>query len=119
MSVFERRLLRDSSFGLTGKFIRISWLYVILLCALAGIGYVALYSAAGGAPEPYASKHILRFGFGLGLMLGIAMIDIRFIAKMSWVAYAGGIVLLVLVRSMLVTVPEPLAVWQLPSAPKY
>lgn len=100
MSVFERRLLRDSSFGLTGKFLRISWLYVILLCALAGIGYVALYSAAGGAPEPYAAKHILRFVFGLTLMLGIAMIDIRFIAKLSWVAYAGGIALLVLVLRM-------------------
>ena len=97
MSVFEKRLVREASFGLTAKFLRISWLYIMLLCGLAGVGYVALYSAAGGAPEPYASKHLIRFGLGLTLMIGIALIDIRFIARMSWLAYAVGVGLLVLV----------------------
>jgi rod shape determining protein RodA len=46
---------------------------VLLLCAVAAVGYVALYSAGGGSPEPYASKHALRFGFGLVMMLSIAM----------------------------------------------
>ena len=96
MSVMERRLIREASFGLTSKLWQISWLYVVLLCMLAAVGYVALYSAAGGSPEPYASRHILRFGFGLTLMLSIALVDIRFIAKMSWLAYAAGVVLLVL-----------------------
>ena len=64
MSVMERRLIRETSFGLTTKLWQISWLYVLLLCGLAGVGYVALYSAAGGAPEPYASRHLLRFGWG-------------------------------------------------------
>ncbi len=100
MSVFERRLLREASFGLTHKFLRISWVYVGFLCILAGIGYAALYSVAGGASEPYAAKHILRFGFGVALMIGIALIDIRFIARMSWLAYAGGVGLLVLVLRM-------------------
>ena len=45
--------------------------------ALAGVGYTALYSAAGGAPEPYAARHALRFGVGLILMLGIAAIEHR------------------------------------------
>ena len=96
----ERRLIREGSFDLTRKLLRISWLYVLLLTALAGVGYVALYSAAGGAAEPYAGRHILRFGFGLTLMLCIAMIDIRFIARLSWLAWAGGVVLLVLVLVM-------------------
>ncbi|CAH2600065.1 SEDS family protein MrdB [Rhodovastum atsumiense] len=100
MSVFERRLIRETSFGLTGKLWRIPWLYVLLLCTLAGVGYVALYSAAGGSSEPYAAKHILRFAFGLGLMLSIALVDIRFIARLSWLAYAGGVLLLVLVLHM-------------------
>ena len=56
-----RRLTRaEPSFGLAAKLWQVSWTYVALLCALAGIGYVALYSAAGGAPEPYASRHIQR-----------------------------------------------------------
>jgi rod shape determining protein RodA len=100
MSVGERRLIREASFGLTNKLWQISWFYVLLLCTLAAVGYAALYSAAGGSPEPYAAKQILRFGFGLMLMLSIALVDIRFIAKLSWVAYAGGVVLLILVLKM-------------------
>ena len=99
MSVTERRLIRETSFGLTGKLWQISWLYVLLLCALASVGYVALYSAGGGA-EPYAARHIIRFAFGLMLMLCIALVDIRFIARFSWLAYAGGVGLLLLVAQM-------------------
>jgi rod shape determining protein RodA len=69
---------------------------VLLLCAIAAVGYVALYSAGGG-PEAYAAKHAIRFGFGLVLMLGIALIDIRFVARFAWVGYLGGVALLVLV----------------------
>ena len=100
MSILERRLLREPSFGITGKLWQINWLYVLLLCALAGVGYAALYSAGGGSAAPYAAKHAMRFGFGLVLMLSIALIDIRFLARLAWPAYAGGIVLLVLVMRM-------------------
>jgi rod shape determining protein RodA len=88
------------SFGLATKLWQVSWTYVALLCALAGVGYVALYSAAGGASEPYATRHILRFGFGLGMMLCIALIDIRFIMRLSWLVYGVSVVLLVLVLRM-------------------
>jgi rod shape determining protein RodA len=98
--MMERRLWREASFDLTGKILQINWLYVLLLCALAGVGYAALYSAAGGSPEPYANRQALRFGFGVVMMLGIALIDIRFIARLAWPAYAAGIVLLVLVMRM-------------------
>ena len=100
MSLMERRLIRETSYGLTAKLWQISWIYVLLLCALAAVGYTALYSAAGGSPDPYASRHILRFSFGLALMLAISLIDIRFIAKLSWLAYAGCVVLLILVLKM-------------------
>ncbi len=98
--MMDRRLIRETSFGLTNKLWQISWTYVVLLCALAGVGYVALFSAAGGSPEPYASRHVLRFAFGLGLMLSIALVDIRFIARLSWLLYVLGIGLLVLVLRM-------------------
>jgi rod shape determining protein RodA len=98
--ISARRLIRaEPSFGLMAKFWQVSWLYVLLLCALAGVGYVALYSAGGG-PEPYASKHIMRFAFGLVMMLSIAMVDIRFIARFSYPVYAVSIALLVLVLRM-------------------
>jgi len=82
------------------KLWRVNWTFAILLCALAAVGYAALYSAAGGASEPYASRHLLRFGFGFAMMLGIALIDIRFVARLSWPVYGLATGLLVLVLRM-------------------
>ncbi len=96
----ERRLWREPSFDLMGKVLQVNWLYVMLLGALAGVGYTALYSAAGGAPEPYATRHALRFAFGLVLMLAIGLVDIRFIARLAWPAYVACVGLLVLVLRM-------------------
>jgi rod shape determining protein RodA len=98
--ISERRLLRaEPDFGLLTKLWRVNWLYVALLCALAGCGYVALYSAGGG-PEPYAWRHGMRFGFGLVMMLCLALTDIRFLARFSWPFYALSIVLLILTLKM-------------------
>jgi rod shape determining protein RodA len=94
--ITERRLLRaEPDFGLLTKLYQVNWLYVLLLCALAACGYVALYSAGGG-PEPYAWRHGMRFAFGLVMMLSLAMVDIRFLARFSWPFYALSLVLLVL-----------------------
>jgi rod shape determining protein RodA len=90
----DRRLLRQTSFDLTTKVLRISWLYVLLLCALAAVGYTALYSAAGGSPEPFAARHVIRFATGLVIMVGVALVDIRFIARLAWPAYVVALGLL-------------------------
>ncbi len=96
----EKRLLRaEPNFGLLTKLLRVHWLFVALLCALAGVGYVALYSAGGG-PEPYAWRHAIRFGFGLVMALSLAMIDIRILARLSWPMYALSILLLALTLKM-------------------
>jgi rod shape determining protein RodA len=97
-AVFERRLLaHDRGAVILAKLWRIPWGFVLLLCLLAAAGYVALYSAGGGAPEPYAQRHAIRFGFGLVVMLAVALVDIRVIARLAWPAYAGGLALLALV----------------------
>ena len=96
--IFERRLLtRDRGAGVLEKLWQIPWSFVLLLAAIAGIGYIALYSAGGGSPEAYAAKHAIRFGFGLVVMLSIALVDIRLIARLAWPAYLGGLALLALV----------------------
>jgi rod shape determining protein RodA len=95
--MMDRRLLRETSFGLTAKLWQINWFYILLLCALAGVGYTALYSAAGGSPEPYADRHVMRFAAGLVLMVGLAMVDIRIIQKLAWPTYAVCLALLVVV----------------------
>ena len=98
--MMEGRLWLRGSHDLSGKIFRINWIFVLLLCALASVGYTALYSAAGGSPDPYATRHIVRFAFGLLLMMCIALVDIRFIARLSWVVYAVGVLLLILVLKM-------------------
>ena len=54
------------------------------------VGYAMLYSAAGGAHEPWAWRHGVRFGVGLGAMLVVALIDIRFWFRLAWPIYARG-----------------------------
>lgn len=95
--MMERRLWREGSLGIAGKVLQTNWFFALLVCCLAAVGYMALYAAAGGSPEPYAQKQLFRFLIGLVIMLGIAMIDIRVIAKWSWWFYALGIVLLLIV----------------------
>ena len=93
--LYERRLLRvERGFGVLEKLWAMPWIFILMLCALAGVGYVALYSAGGGNPAIYASKHAIRFAFGLILMVCIALVDIRVIAKLSWLGYAFGLGLL-------------------------
>jgi rod shape determining protein RodA len=91
------RPFRDRSFGLVRKFLRINWLFVLCVCALAGVGYAAMYSAAGGSTTPYANSQLYRFLTSLLLMLALAMIDIRIIAKLSWPSYVLGVLLLIAV----------------------
>ncbi len=98
--MMDRRLWREPSFDLAGKVLRVNWLYMLLLCALAGVGYATLYSAGGGSAEPYATRHAMRFGIGLIMMLAIGMVDIRVIARLAWPAWLGGVILLALVLRM-------------------
>ncbi len=96
--ITDKRLLRaEPSFGLLAKLWRVSWLYVLLVAALAGVGYAALYSAGGGAAHPYAAPQSVRFAAGLVMMLVLALTDIRWLARLAWPLYAISIALLGLV----------------------
>ena len=89
---------RGRGLSLAGKLLRLDWGLVLLVVALAGIGFVMLYSVAGGSVEPWARRQALRFGVGLALMVVIALIDIRFWRRTAPLAYAGALVLLVAVE---------------------
>jgi rod shape determining protein RodA len=85
---FHKRLLRaEPSFRLLAKLWRISWLYVLLICLLAGVGYVTLYSAGGGTPYPFAAPQAARFAVGLVLMITVAMLPPKMLVRISWPLY--------------------------------
>jgi rod shape determining protein RodA len=75
----------------------IDWLFCALLCAIAGIGGLMLYSVANGAWEPWAAKHLTRFGLCLLLCLALALVDIRVWFTCAYPVYVIGLVLLLAV----------------------
>ncbi|MGF1551090.1 MAG: rod shape-determining protein RodA [Paracoccaceae bacterium] len=84
--------------GLVAKLLRLDWALVLALVALAGVGALMLYSVAGGSAEPWAAAQAKRFVVGLGLMLAIALVDVRLWRLVSPLAYAAALSLLVAVE---------------------
>ncbi|WP_222546938.1 rod shape-determining protein RodA [Asaia lannensis] len=98
---WQKRLWRpEPSFRLLGKLLQINWLYVLLICALAGVGYLALYSAGGGTAKPFARPQMVRFGFGLVMMIVVALTSPRVLRLLSIPIYIAAITLLTLVLRM-------------------
>lgn len=80
------------------KLLRVSWPFLILLCLVAGVGFVSLYSAAGGNIEPWAGRHMIRFCIGMIGLLIVALIDIRLWLRFSYALYALTLLLLLFVE---------------------
>lgn len=90
--VFEQRGL-----SLKDKVLRIRWPFLLLLCAIASIGFVMLYSAAGGSMQPWASRQLARFVVAFGILLLVAVTDIRLWLRLAYPTYLVALVLLVVV----------------------
>lgn len=71
---------------------------IVLIAATASVGFVMLYSAAGGDTQPWASRQMARFGIGFAMMFFVALVDLRHWKQLSYPAYALGILLLVAVE---------------------
>ena len=54
---------------LSTKITELDWRLIGLLCVVAFIGTAMLYSIAGGQWQPWAVKHVIRFGALLIVML--------------------------------------------------
>ena len=78
---------RAHKLGFAEKFWGISFSYVLLICILASVGIVMLYSAANGSWYPWAWAQLIRFGLGFGVMLVMAFIDIRIFLRFSYWFY--------------------------------
>lgn len=80
------------------KILHLNWALVVLLTAVAAIGWLMLYSVAGGTIETWAKPQMQRFGMGLALMLFIAFVPIWFWRNLSALAYLGSVGLLLVVE---------------------
>jgi rod shape determining protein RodA len=80
------------------KLAQVNWAMVLLVCLVAAVGFVMLYSAAGGDFDPWADRQMVRFAVGLVLMLSVAVVDIRIWLRYAYLIYAGALALLVAVE---------------------
>jgi rod shape determining protein RodA len=92
--------MRAPEMSLGEKLWQINWGLILLLAIIAGIGFAVLYSAAGGRVDPWALKHIIRFGVSLLFLLTIALVDIRVWLQLAYPIYFAVLLLLAAVDVM-------------------
>lgn len=80
------------------KVLFLNWPLILLLCAVASVGFVMLYSVAGGDPGRWVEPQMMRFGLGLTAMFVIAMVPIWFWRNISVLAYLFSLALLLAVE---------------------
>ncbi|MBV0910977.1 rod shape-determining protein RodA [Anianabacter salinae] len=80
------------------KLLYLNWPLILLPACVAAIGFMMLYSVAGGNLGRWAEPQMIRFGMGLGLMLVVAMVPIWFWRNLSGVAFGVSLLLLLIVE---------------------
>ena len=80
------------------KILYLNWPLTLLLASVAGVGFLMLYSVAGGSLSPWAEPQFKRFLLGMGVMLVVALIPIWFWRNISILAYLMSFALLLAVE---------------------
>ena len=77
------------------KIMYLNWSLILLLCAVTSVGFLMLYSVAGGSLTPWVEPQIERFALGMAAMLVVAMVPIWFWRNMAFLGYAISLLLLI------------------------
>ncbi|MBF9058297.1 rod shape-determining protein RodA [Rhodobacterales bacterium HKCCSP123] len=80
------------------KVLYLNWALILLLIAVSSVGFLMLYSVAGGNFDRWAEPQLERFVLGLVAMLIVAMVPIWFWRNMSGLAYGISVLLLLYVE---------------------
>ncbi len=80
------------------KVLYLNWALILLVSTVACVGFLMLYSVAGGSLRPWAAPQMVRFGLGIAVMMVVAMVPIWFWRNVSAVAYGLSILLLFFVE---------------------
>ena len=83
---------------LSTKITELDWRLVALLCAVAFVGTAMLYSIAGGEWQPWAIKHLIRFGMLLVAMLAMAMVHPKWWFRSAYPLYAVLLLLVLMIE---------------------
>ncbi len=80
------------------KVLYLNWPLVLLLVAVASMGFLMLYSVAGGSLDPWARPQMIRFAVGMVIMFAIGVTPLIFWRGMAPLAYLGSFALLIYVE---------------------
>lgn len=95
-------LMPEKRLGVRGRLARFNLLLLLLLCAIAGVGVMTLYSVAQdsvgqGSWDPYASRHLMRFAVALVILAAIGVTPLRYWLSAAYPIYFAALILLLLV----------------------
>jgi len=79
------------------KILFLNWPLTVLLSSVACVGFLMLYSVAGGSFTPWAEPQMKRFAVGLVLMIAIGMTPIWFWRSIAGFCYGVTVILLIAV----------------------
>ena len=79
------------------KILLLNWPLTLLLSSVACVGFLMLYSVAGGSFKPWAEPQMKRFAVGLVLMVAIGMTPIWFWRSIALFCYGVTVILLIAV----------------------
>ena len=80
------------------KALHFNWGLAVLLAAVACIGFIMLYSVAGGSISPWAEPQFFRFAVCMAAMIAIGFTPVWFWRNMSGLAYLATIAMLLAVE---------------------
>lgn len=80
------------------KLLRFHWPLILIITAIATLGWLMLYSIAGGDFDRWAQPQMNRYFIGLALLMIVGMLPIWFWQLTAWPAYGVGVLLLLYVE---------------------
>lgn len=93
-------ITNNDKISFSQKLEQLNWLLISLLTTLAFIGFVMLYSAAGGSFRPWLIRQLGFFCLFFPLMIFIAVTDIKIWFKASYLFYTIALIMVIMVDLM-------------------
>jgi len=90
--------------GFTAKLYEVNWLLVALVSIAGLVGVTMIFAATDGVWSRGAQQHLIRLMFASGLMLAVALTDVKVWYALAYPAYIGALLLLIGVDVMGVSV---------------
>jgi rod shape determining protein RodA len=87
---------RRAELSIAEKLQQITWSMLFFVMLIGVFGFAMLYSAARGV-DPWAMRQGIRFVFGLGILVAVALVDIRVYLRYAYAIYGIAFMLLIVV----------------------